>query len=56
MIDMFIANKEPKKVKYTYSVKGTTYPIRKLPDDKKKLDTFKWLEDKRPKNKLELFL
>ena len=56
MIDMYFSNKEPKKVKYTYSVKGITYPIRKLPDEKKKLDSFKWLEQKRPKTKLELFL
>jgi hypothetical protein len=56
MIDMFFENKEAKKVKFTSSVKGTTYPIRKLPADQKKLDSFKWLEKRRPKNKLELFL
>lgn len=56
MIDMYFANREAKKVKFTYSVKGTTYPIRKLPADKKQLDNFKWLEQRRPKTKLELFL
>ena len=56
MIDMFFQNKEAKKVKFTSSVKGITYPIRQLPEDKKKLETFKWLEQRRPKNKLELFL
>lgn len=56
MIDMFFSNKEAKKVKFTSSVKGITYPIRQLPEDQKKLDNFKWLEQRRPKNKLELFL
>ncbi len=56
MIDMFFANKEPKKVKFTSSVKGTTYPIRQLPQDQKKLPGFQWHEKKRPKSKLELFL
>ena len=56
MIDMFFANKEPKKVKFTSSVKGTTYPIRQLPQDQKKLPGFQWHETKRPKSKLELFL
>lgn len=55
MIDMYFANKEAKKVKFTYSVKGTTYPIRQLPTERKKLGEFKWLEQSRPKNKLELF-
>lgn len=56
MIEMFFANKEPKKVKFTSSVKGTTYPIRQLPKDQKKLPGFQWHETKRPKSKLELFL
>lgn len=56
MIDMFFQKRSPQKVKFTSSVKGTTYPIRKLPADQKKLPNFKWLESKRPKNKLELFL
>jgi lipopolysaccharide export system protein LptA len=56
MIDMFFENKEAKKVKFTSSVKGITYPIRQLPADKKKLENFQWLEQRRPKTKLELFL
>lgn len=56
MIDMYFKDRSPQKVKFTSSVKGTTYPIRQLPDDQKKLQNFQWLEDKRPKNKLELFL
>jgi lipopolysaccharide export system protein LptA len=56
MIDMYFVNKSASKVKFTSSVKGITYPIRQLPVDQKKLPGFQWLEVKRPKNKLELFL
>jgi lipopolysaccharide export system protein LptA len=56
MIDMFFKERSPQKVKFTSSVKGTTYPIRQLPEDQKKLQNFQWLETKRPKSKLELFL
>jgi lipopolysaccharide export system protein LptA len=55
IIDMYFNNREAKKVKFTSSVKGITYPIRKIPEDRKKLDSFQWLENKRPKNKLDLF-
>ncbi len=56
MIDIYFKDRSPKKIKYSSSVKGTTYPIRQLPDDQKKLSNFQWLESKRPKSKLELFL
>jgi lipopolysaccharide transport protein LptA len=56
MIDIYFKDRSPQKIKYSSSVKGTTYPIRQLPDDQKKLSNFQWLESKRPKSKLELFL
>lgn len=56
MIDMFFKDRSPQKIKYSSSVKGTTFPIRQLPNDQKKLSNFQWLESKRPKSKLELFL
>jgi hypothetical protein len=31
------------------------YPIKKTPEDQKKLKGFEWLDKRRPKNKLELF-
>lgn len=55
-IDMFFEKKAAKKVKFTSSVKGTTFPIRQLPVEEKQLPGFQWLENRRPKNKLELFL
>jgi lipopolysaccharide export system protein LptA len=55
-IDLFFENKNAKKIKFTNAVKGTTFPIHQLPDEKKKLPGFQWLESKRPKSKLDLFL
>ncbi len=56
VIELYFENKNAKTIKFISSPKGSTYPIRQLPEDKKKLSNFQWLETKRPKNKLELFL
>jgi hypothetical protein len=42
-------------VKFVNNVDGTLYPIKEIPADKKELRGFKWLDKRRPKNKLELF-
>lgn len=55
VIDIFFVKKELNKVKFINNVDGTMYPIRQTPADKKYLKNFKWLDSKRPKNKLELF-
>lgn len=56
LIDLYFEKRAVKKVKFVNMAKGTMYPIRQLPADKKKLEGFQWLENRRPKNKLELFL
>lgn len=55
VIDIFIADKEIKKVKFINDVDGTMYPIKQVPADKKYLKQFNWQDKRRPKNKLELF-
>jgi lipopolysaccharide export system protein LptA len=55
VIDIFFVNKELNKVKFINNVDGIMYPIRQIPADKKQLKNFKWLDSRRPKNKLELF-
>ncbi len=55
VIDIYFVKKELNKVKFINNVDGTMYPIRQIPADKKELRLFKWLDAKRPKNKLELF-
>lgn len=43
------------KVNWINSVEGTTYPMGQIPGDKKELRNFRWLDQRRPKNKWELF-
>ena len=55
LIDIYFVNKELNKVKFVNNVDGIMYPIKDIPTDKKELKGFKWLDKRRPKNKLELF-
>ena len=55
VIDVYFVNKELNKVKFVNDVNGVLYPIKDIPADKKELNGFKWLDKRRPKNKLELF-
>jgi len=55
LIDIYFVNKELNKVKFINNVDGVLYPMQQTPDEQKTLKNFKWLEAKRPKNKLELF-
>ncbi|MFN8251290.1 MAG: OstA-like protein [Ferruginibacter sp.] len=55
VIDIFFVNKELNKVKFIRAVEGMMYPLRQIPADRKQLKGFKWLDARRPKNKLELF-
>lgn len=55
VIDIYFVNKELYKVKFINSVDGTLYPLRQIPAELKQLKGFKWLDKRRPKNKLELF-
>lgn len=55
VIDIFFKNEELIKVKFVRDVVGVLYPMSQIPSDQKFLDHFIWLENKRPKHKLELF-
>lgn len=55
VIDLYFKNGELNKVIYVNQVAGEMYPMKKIPEDQKKLKTFQWLDNKRPKNKAELF-
>jgi lipopolysaccharide transport protein LptA len=54
-ITIYFNESTVKKIKFTSTVKGTTYPIRQIPEEEKIFRNFKWLESKRPKRKEELF-
>lgn len=55
IIDMRFKNKELNKVVFISEVTGTLYPIKQAKEENKTLRSFKWLEDRRPKTKFELF-
>jgi lipopolysaccharide export system protein LptA len=55
VIDIYFINKELNKVKFINEVDGTLYPLRQVPEDQKTLRGFLWQDNRRPKNKLELF-
>lgn len=54
-IDVYFVKKELNKIKFVNDVNGVLYPIKDIPADKKDLRGFKWLDNRRPKNWLELF-
>lgn len=55
VIDAYFVKKELNKVKFVNNVDGVMYPIKQIPADRKYLTNYKWLDKRRPKNKLELF-
>ena len=55
VIDMIFLNKALNKVVLRQDADGIMYPIKKANLDEMKLKGFKWLEDRRPKTKFELF-
>jgi lipopolysaccharide export system protein LptA len=55
VIDVYFVKKEVNKVKFVNDVNGILYPLKDIPAEKKQLKGFKWLDNRRPKNWLELF-
>jgi hypothetical protein len=55
VIDIYFVNKAVDKVKFINNVDGTLYPLRQTPEDQKKLNGFKWQDNRRPKTRFELF-
>jgi lipopolysaccharide export system protein LptA len=54
-ITMKFINKELKRVTWVNGVSGTTYPMNKIPEDKKQLRNFMWLDALRPKTLEDLY-
>lgn len=55
IIDMRFKNKELNRVVFISSVTGTMMPFRQTSEEDRRLRSFKWHEEKRPKTKFELF-
>ncbi len=55
VIDLYFKNSDLIKVLFVNDVKGKMYPMKEIPEEEKRLKNFIWLDEKRPKNRLELF-
>ena len=55
VIDMIFVDRQLNKVVLRNDAEATMYPIRKIHFDDMRLRNFKWLEDRRPRTKAELF-
>jgi lipopolysaccharide export system protein LptA len=55
-INMKFTKRELKRVTWISGVTGTTYPFNQIPEEKKQLSDFRWLEAIRPKNVKDLLI
>lgn len=55
IIDIYFGEQELKKIVFRSSVTGTIWPIRQKSPSEMRLPNFRWLDDRRPKTKYELF-
>jgi hypothetical protein len=55
IIDIYFKNKELDKVVFRTAVTGTIWPIRQKSPGEMQLPGFRWLEERRPKTKYEMF-
>jgi lipopolysaccharide export system protein LptA len=55
VIDMYFVNKQADRVVFRSNLVGTSYPMREVDPNEMKLRNFKWLDDRRPKTKYDLF-
>jgi lipopolysaccharide export system protein LptA len=55
IIEMRFINKALNKVVFISAVTGTMFPLKQATEEDKRLRSFKWLDEKRPKTKFELF-
>ncbi|MEO9021419.1 MAG: OstA-like protein [Ginsengibacter sp.] len=55
VIDLYFKNEDLNRVLFINEVQGKMYPMDKIPEDQKELKIFQWLDNKRPKNKAEIF-
>ncbi|HEX2848495.1 MAG TPA: OstA-like protein [Chitinophagaceae bacterium] len=55
IIDIYFAQKELDKVVFRSSVTGTIWPMRQKTPGEMKLPNFRWLEERRPKTKYEMY-
>ena len=55
VMDIYFRNKELFKVVFRSGVTGTLWPIRQKSPSEMRLPNFRWLDERRPKTKLEMY-
>ena len=55
VIDIYFSEQQLKKVVFRSQVTGTIWPIRQKDPREMRLEGFRWLDERRPKTKFELF-
>ena len=55
VMDVYFKNKELTKVVSRSAVSGTIWPIRQKNPSEMRLPSFRWLDNRRPKTKAEMF-
>jgi hypothetical protein len=55
VMDIYFRNKELFKVVFRSSVTGTLWPIRQKSPSEMRLPNFRWLDERRPKTKMEMY-
>ncbi len=55
IIDIYFGNQALQKVVFRSTVTGTVWPIKQKQPSEMRLQNFRWLDDRRPKTKYELF-
>ncbi len=55
VIDIYFVEKELEKVAFRSSVTGTIWPVKEKSPSEMRLQNFRWLDNRRPKTKYELF-
>lgn len=54
VIEIRFADGKPKRVLFVNNLEGTMYPMREVNHDDLKLRNFKWMNDRRPKNRYDI--
>lgn len=55
IIDIYFGNQALQKIVFRSTVTGTVWPIKQKQPSEMRLPNFRWLDDRRPKTKYELF-
>lgn len=55
VLDIYFENRELTKVVFRSAVKGTLWPMSQKTPEEMRLESFRWLDNRRPKTKFELF-